>query len=286
MEWRIGEIFEFGGEWYQCVIGYSCNDCAFNNDNCEERERITLKNKLTKEEITGLCTSKLRSDGKSVIFKKLKKVGEPYEYLGMSIIMVQEYILANANYIWEYSQDVFVMDCQNGKVAIEIKQNKEDMEEKKAPLPKEDNHLTRTVYAYVNGKISDKELIRSIKEMSDEYPYDKNSLEPFSFEAAKAGKPVCTRDGRKARIICFDAKGEHPIIALVTDGAQESPYNYTEKGYHYIEDVETMADLMMLPEKKEGWININKDACLFKSKEEAERYCTKDYVPVRVEFEM
>ena len=258
MEWRIGEIFEFGGEWYQCVIGYSCNDCAFNNDNCEERERITLKNKLTKEEITGLCTSKLRSDGKSVIFKKLKKVGEPYEYLGMSIIMVQEYILANANYIWEYSQDVFVMDCQNGKVAIEIKQNKEDMEEKKAPLPKEDNHLTRTVYAYVNGKISDKELIRSIKEMSDEYPYDKNSLEPFSFEAAKAGKPVCTRDGRKARIICFDCKDQHyPIVALIECDDTEVVQNYSNKGEAIIGN-EWDKDLMMLPEKKEGWINIIK----------------------------
>ena len=81
-------------------------------------------------------------------------------------------------------------------------------------------------------------------------------MKPFNLEEAKAGKPVCTRDGRKARIICFDAKGEHPIIALVTDGIQESPYNYTEKGCHYIEDVETMADLMMLSEKKEGYVNL------------------------------
>ena len=86
----------------------------------------------------------------------------------------------------------------------------------------------------------------------------KLNLKPFDIQKAREGKPVCTRDGRKARIICFDAKGEHPIIALVTDGIQESPYNYTEKGCHYIEDVETMADLMMLPEKKEGWVNVYK----------------------------
>ena len=85
---------------------------------------------------------------------------------------------------------------------------------------------------------------------------DKLNLKPFDFEAAKQGKPVCTRNGRKARIICFDAEGEHPIIALVTDGVQESPYNYTKEGYYHTEGVETMADLMMLPEKKEGWINI------------------------------
>lgn len=62
-------------------------------------------------------------------------------------------------------------------------------QEIKTTFPKEDNALTRTVYAYVNGKISDKELIRSIKEMSDEYPYNKNNLKPFSLELAKQGKP-------------------------------------------------------------------------------------------------
>lgn len=49
-------------------------------DACGERERITLKEQLTKEETTGLCVSKLRSDCKSVIFKKLEKVGEPIKF--------------------------------------------------------------------------------------------------------------------------------------------------------------------------------------------------------------
>lgn len=70
-------------------------------------------------------------------------------------------------------------------------------QEIKTTFPKEDNALTRTVYAYVNGKISDKELIRSIKEMSDEYPYNKNNLKPFSLELAKQGKPVVARDRHK-----------------------------------------------------------------------------------------
>ena len=45
----------------------------------------------------------------------------------------------------------------------------------------------------------------------------KLNLRPFDLEAAKAGKPVCTRDGRKARIICFDAKCNKPIVALIYD---------------------------------------------------------------------
>ena len=137
------------------------------------------------------------------------------------------------------------------------------MEENKVPLPKEDNPLTRVVYAYINGKISDNELIKSIKEMSDEYPYNKNNLKPFSLEAAKSGKPVCTRDGRKARIICFDRKlfyrkVSYPILALVerSDG-EDDVCGYNEKGKVLIEDgAEYKDDLMMLPEKKEGWVNV------------------------------
>lgn len=45
---------------------------------------------------------------------------------------------------------------------------------------------------------------------------ENNKYKPFDLEQAKAGKPVCTRDGHKARIICFDAKLEnYSIIALV-----------------------------------------------------------------------
>ena len=118
------------------------------------------------------------------------------------------------------------------------------------------------------------------------------NLKPFSLEAAKLGKPVCTRDGRKARIICFDKRGGCPIIALVEtfvveyDCIREETYYYTIDGREIGQNAESKDDLMMLPEKKEGWININKDAGLFKSKEEAERNCTKDYATVRVEFEI
>lgn len=45
---------------------------------------------------------------------------------------------------------------------------------------------------------------------------ENNKFKPFDLEQAKAGKPVCTRDGRKARIICFDLKnGNHPIVAVI-----------------------------------------------------------------------
>ena len=104
----------------------------------------------------------------------------------------------------------------------------------------------------------------------------KLNLKEFDLEAAKAGKPVCTSDGRKARIISFDRKFlfkgvSYPIIALVEDAAKEETiYGYNEKGKTLIEnDTPYKDDLMMLPQKKEGWIIIHKEAIY--DKETAEK---------------
>ena len=86
----------------------------------------------------------------------------------------------------------------------------------------------------------------------------KLNLKPFDLEAAKAGKPVCTRDGRPARIICFDKKAGRPIVALVEggDGTEilECYHNDGECSHYETSN----NDLMMLSEKKVGWINVYK----------------------------
>ena len=95
---------------------------------------------------------------------------------------------------------------------------------------------------------------------------NKLNLKPFDLEAAKAGKPVCTRDGRKARIVCYDRKSEnYPILALVENNSNEQVVKYTTAGKKK-DQCTSPYDLMMLPEKKEGWINIYKksnDECYF-----------------------
>ena len=58
MERKIGEIFEYNGEWYQCIRNITCINCGFNNKGC-----------LADKHITGDCSGRL--DGASVIFKKL-----------------------------------------------------------------------------------------------------------------------------------------------------------------------------------------------------------------------
>lgn len=90
----------------------------------------------------------------------------------------------------------------------------------------------------------------------------KPTLKPFSLEAAKTGKPVCTRGGRKARVICFDRKGYnmYPIVALIMNDDKESDiYTYRPNGTWDNNGNESEKDLMMLPEKKEGWVNIYKE---------------------------
>ena len=82
---------------------------------------------------------------------------------------------------------------------------------------------------------------------------------PFDLEAAKANNIVCTRDGRKARILTFERKSEnYPIVALVeNERGGEDAYNYTLHGRFLLESKSGL-DLMMPPEKQEGWINLYK----------------------------
>ena len=114
---------------------------------------------------------------------------------------------------------------------------------------------------------------------------DTSNLKPFDIQKAKEGKPVCTRDGRKARIIAFDKKGFRAIVGLVDDGDKETLMLYDEAG-RSIGDVSEF-DLMMLPEKKEGWVNVYKERC-HESKEEAIscRACNMECIDtIRVEWE-
>lgn len=77
---------------------------------------------------------------------------------------------------------------------------------------------------------------------------ENNKFKPFDLEQAKAGKPVCTRDGRKARIIYFDAKlKNYSIVALVKEkgSTQEYLHTYTNEGRIYYKNPTRSLDLVM-----------------------------------------
>ena len=267
MERKVEEIFEYNGEWYQCIHTKSLG--------CENCDLATKSDIHCSDvfEIRGECLSCYRKDGKSVIFKKLEKVGEPEIINGKKVQSIVTGYVGCAFCIFKKGGACLSGGtCKNRgtRIYVEIKQNKEDMEEKKL------------------------------------------NFKPFDLEAAKAGKPVCTRDGRKARIICFDYKGDsndYPILALISiinlrGVPSEIIAKYTEDGrYVKYNNVKNNEDLMILPEKKEGWVNIynrnrprtSSENCyiitgvsVFETKEGAISYIDKDkeYIDtVKIEWE-
>jgi hypothetical protein len=109
-------------------------------------------------------------------------------------------------------------------------------------------------------------------------------MKPFDIELAKQGKPVCTRDGRPVRILCYDFKSleNTPIVALIRlNEHQEGVVHYYIDGKHFENGINDL-DLMMVSGQKEGWINVcrdredNKPFCyhgkIFETKEDARAY--------------
>ena len=265
MERKIGEIFEYNGEWYQCIKGDSCRcDCYYCDfDRLGDCDIIA-------------CASGERRDNKEVYFKKLEKVGEPYEHYEK---FYQCYKLPMETEIRLLPNNCYPIGKDN-LVEIGIKQSKEDMEEKKQCgdtrfriIARAKEHLFQATNIAEDKKeleVLDSFLLRCwqmgwLKQYEDAEE-KKLNLKPFDLQKAREGKPVCTRDGRKARIICFDRRlfyknVSYPILALVecSDG-EDDVCGYNEKGKVLIEDgAEYKDDLMMIPEKKEGWVNVYYD---------------------------
>lgn len=84
-----------------------------------------------------------------------------------------------------------------------------------------------------------------------------NGMKEFNLEAAREGKPVCTRDGRKARILCFDLVDDtFKIAAAIKDGSCEKVITCNNLGRRKGCDMEDCWDLMIVGEKKKGWFAI------------------------------
>lgn len=71
-------------------------------------------------------------------------------------------------------------------------------------------------------------------------------MKNFDLSAAMGGAPVCTREGKTARVICYDRRGsvDTRIMALLNEGEYEAVEFYTENG-ELIRDETTRKDLMM-----------------------------------------
>ena len=84
-------------------------------------------------------------------------------------------------------------------------------------------------------------------------------MKQFSLEEFKKNpnRKVVAENGRSARIICTDAKGRFPVIALVFDveNDYEDIYFYTPNGE--CSDIsDGPMNLFFAPVKKSGWVNL------------------------------
>lgn len=255
MERKVGEIFNYQDNWYQCIenTGYGCIICHFNTHN-----NICCNNVLN---IIGNCLPPYRKDYKSVVFRKLEKVGNPImvENKSYQKIKVPDALCNNCAFYDNFSRNCKLSyyinhqpaySCLKDEIFVEIKQNKENMEEREYSEEDMKN----------NPRFKHHKNIEQVINMQ--------KMKPFDLEAAKAGKPVCTRDGRKARIICFDLNNKNfPIVAIINCDTEENAYQYDIDGI--CDEHDNNLNLMMSLEKKEGWIIIHKEAIY--DKETAEK---------------
>jgi hypothetical protein len=106
-------------------------------------------------------------------------------------------------------------------------------------------------------------------------------------------KPVRTRGGRPARIICYDRGGLYPIVALVTYPDNEWPEvkTYTKNGQFDSRNFNSSMDLINVPEKHVRWLNLYPissatSGCYHTTRELADKYAARDRIArVRIEFE-
>ena len=124
-------------------------------------------------------------------------------------------------------------------------------------------------------------------------------MKPFSLDEylKNPNRKVVTRNGRSARIICTDAKGNYPIVALIEEGGYDNALSYTKDGKLYVGETNDY-DLFFATEKHEGWLNIYRsDECGFymrgkspyKSKEKADKVAKANpktfFTTIKIEWE-
>lgn len=116
-------------------------------------------------------------------------------------------------------------------------------------------------------------------------------MKAFDIELAKKRHPVQTRDGKPVRIICFDRKGNVPIVALVDMGDDAEHVRYYRANGRRSNTSDVSMDLVMAPVKKEGWVNVYKGDLgnfvaggVFSTPGRAEDNIIGDYVYVTTTF--
>ena len=117
-------------------------------------------------------------------------------------------------------------------------------------------------------------------------------MKAFSLEEylKNPSKKVVTKECKKVRIICTDARGNYPIVALIEEGYYDNALSYTEDGKLYAGET-NLYDLYFAPEKREGWVNVYRDfdglmcGSVFATEEDAKHNAKTAIATVKIDWE-
>jgi hypothetical protein len=120
-------------------------------------------------------------------------------------------------------------------------------------------------------------------------------MREFNLEDAKAGKPVCTRDGKDVKILDFDfytpnyqdyTKPNHFLVVKIKKQTDDEIIDlYELNGLKNQDGTESQDDLLMKPEKHEGWGWLGKSSCVYTTKEDALDNAREGAFLAKVEWE-
>ena len=118
-------------------------------------------------------------------------------------------------------------------------------------------------------------------------------MKPFNLEEylANPSRKVVTREGKTVkRILCTDARGSYPIVALIEESYYDNALSYTDDGKLYSGE-SNVYDLFFAPEKHEGWVNVYRDfdglmcGSVFATEEDAKCNAKTAIATVKIEWE-
>lgn len=253
-DYKPGEVFKIDGNFYQCFDGGNCTVCTFrdaikgctaikdigqsvvghcgigrDDGHCVHFKKITeyLFNRVQESNVISLSTFH-----ECLYTIKVYQIGEFFyptveDYEGKEILSTRDissYFIKDSIYkSWKNCDEAY----KDAKIVLS-----KYIDELNS---KYEIHSENDSDKAIDSDSISKQIGEAVKDYISSQLVEETGLKPFSIELAKAGKPVCTRDGRDVRIVCFDMENEFPIVALVKDkDGKENAYTYPESGKWFI----------------------------------------------------
>lgn len=121
---------------------------------------------------------------------------------------------------------------------------------------------------------------------SEKIRNDSFRIADFDADAVEQGEMVRTRSGLPVRILCYNAKGNKPIVAIVENDNEDMVVRYTINGRvdDFPDNTPRQDDLVIVRAKFEGWTLINEGQPLFTSEDVAMKNRRNGQIVAHIEW--